>query len=351
MDSRLTELPKKRKPMPYRQLLNTTFLFFIFVSNSYSADFFQTNSIKLFNNGPILNLFNFSRPDIIVNKEVNAITLDTQFELSNYISSTSKNGDQFYIDGENWVLRNTLSYQVYPNFIVSASIPWIKHTGGKSDSFIYKFHDIFQLPQNGRQSNNENDFRWILINDGETLLDIDNGNSAWGDLSITGQLTPQNSPSVRWSFMTKFPTGDYDKQTGSEKFDIGLSFAQINPDWFQNRSGLSELNLAFWYGSGVSYIGEIEALKTLDQNTFIFTFRTGFAYSPINSWHLKCQLDAQSSLFKTEIRELGWYPLQISISTLHHLSPKTKFEFVIIEDIRPRSAPDIIFQTSLKTTF
>jgi len=337
--------------MPYRQALITTFIFIALAGNSKSAEFFDTNSINLFNNGPILNLFNFSRPDIIDNNEVNSITLETQFELTNYISSTSKNGDQFYIDGENWILRNTLRYHVNSNFIVSASIPWIKHTGGKSDSFIYKFHDIFQLPQNGRRSNNNDDFRWILNKDGKTILDIDNELAAWGDLSITGQLTPQKTPSVRWSFMAKFPVGDYDKQSGSEKIDLGLSFAQINPDWFQNRSSFSKLNLAFWYGSGVSYIGEVEALKTLNQKPLVFTFRTGFAYSPFISWQLKCQLDAQSPLFKTEIRELGWYPLQISLSSLHHLSPSTKFEFVIIEDIRPRSAPDVTFQTSLQTTF
>tara|TARA_R110001592_G_scaffold138511_4_gene357683 strand:+ start:74617 stop:75636 length:1020 start_codon:yes stop_codon:yes gene_type:complete len=339
--------------MFYKQAIISTFLFlFLFLVNeSNSAEFFQTKSISVFNNGPVLNLFNFSRPDIIENQEQDSTSLNTQFELSNYISSSNKNGDQFYIDGESWAIRNTLSYQLTQNFIVSASIPWIKHSGGRSDNLIYKFHDILQLPQNGRRANNENDFRWILIKDGETLLDINNEHSAWGDLSITGQLTPQNTPSVRWSFMTKFPTGDYDKQTGSDKFDFGLSIAQINPDWFKNRSSLSQINLAFWYGSGVSYIGEVSALKKLNQKPFIFTFRTGLAYSPINSWQLKCQLDAQSPLYNTDIRELGWYPVQISLSTMHKISSKTNFEFVIMEDIRPRSVSDVVFQTSLQTTF
>jgi hypothetical protein len=337
--------------MFYHHIFTASLLFILCVSKSNCAEFFETNSINLFNNGPILNLFSFSRPDVAENKIKKSLTLRSQFELSNYISSSSKSGDQYLIDGENWTLRNTLSYQISSNFMVSASLPWIKHTGGRSDSFIYKFHDIFQLPQNGRRSNNENNFRWVLNNDGQTLLELDNEVSAWGDLSITAQLTPQNSPSVRWSFMTKLPTGNYYKQTGSEKFDLGASFAQINPNWFRERSNLAALNLAFWYGSGVSYLGEVEALKTLDQKPFVFTFRTGLAYSPFQSWHLKIQLDAQSPLFNTEIRELGWYPLQISLASMHQLSPKTKFEFVIIEDIRPRTAPDVIFQTSLQTTF
>jgi hypothetical protein len=337
--------------MFYHHILIASLLFILFVSKSHCAEFFETNSINLFNNGPVLNLFSFSRPDVAENKIKNSLTLRSQFELSNYISSSSKNGDQFFIDGENWTLRNTLIYQISSNFNISASLPWIKHTGGKSDSFIYKFHDIFQLPQNGRRSNNEDNLLWILRKDGQTLLELDNEVSAWGDLSITALLTPQNTPSVRWSFMTKLPTGSYNKQTGSEKVDFGVSFAQINPDWFRERSSLAALNLALWYGSGLTYLGEVEALKKLDQKPFVFTFRTGFAYSPFQPWHLKIQLDAQSPLFNTVIRELGWYTLQISFASMHHISPKTKFEFVIIEDIRPRSAPDVIFQTSLQTTF
>tara|TARA_R110002049_G_scaffold3884_2_gene28369 strand:+ start:2447 stop:3460 length:1014 start_codon:yes stop_codon:yes gene_type:complete len=323
----------------------------LLTSNANSAEFFLTDSISLLNNGPILNLFQFSRPDIIENRREGSFTLNSKFELSNYISSTSKNGDQLYIDGESWIFRNTLSYQASSNFIISASLPWIKHTGGKSDSFIYNFHDLLQLPQNGRTKDNQNDLRWILNKDGKTLLNVDSELLGWGGLSITGQLTPRDAPSVKWSFMAKLPTGSYDKQTGSDELDIGASFAQMNPDWFQNRSFLSELNLAFWYGSGASYLGKTGALKDLDQNSFVFTFRTGFAYSPIQSWHLKCQLDAHTPIFDTDVRELGWAPVQISFSTLHQLSEKTQFEFVIIEDIRPRSAPDVIFQTSLQTTF
>lgn len=337
--------------MSNNRVLILIFFSIVLSYKANSAEFFSTESIQLTNSGPVLNLFNFARPDILESKPVNSITLKTQFELSNYISSTSKNGDVFYIDGETWVFRNTLNYQVSSNLNISASLPWIKHSGGKSDSFIFKFHDIFQLPQNGRKSNKEDKLRWILNKDGKTLLTLDNEASDWGDLSITAQLTSQHNPSVRWSFMSKFPTGNYDKQTGSEQFDIGLSFAQLNPNWFKNRTILSDINLAFWYGSGLSYLGKVEALKELEQKPYVFTFRSGLAYSPISSWQLKCQLDAQSPLFDTEIRELGWIPLQISFSTLHKMSSKTQFEFVIIEDIRPRSAPDVIFQTSLQTTF
>jgi hypothetical protein len=318
---------------------------------TYSAEYFETESINFYNSGPILSLFSFIRPEALSNKEIGTFTYKNQLSLSNYISSTSKDGDQFFIDGESWVLRNTLNYQLSANFLISASLPWLKHSGGISDNFIYNFHDIFQLPQNGRRKENNDDIRWILNSDGVNLLNVEDELSAWGDLSITGQLTSQVTPSLKWAFMTKFPTGDYDKQTGSEKLEFGISVVQSNPDWFKNRTILKDIHLAFWYGSGVSYIGQVNSLKRLDQKPYIVTARSGLAYSPYQDWHLKCQLDIHSPLFNTKIRELGWLPVQISFSTWHRLSQSTNFEFVIIEDLRPRSAPDVIFQTSLQTTF
>lgn len=337
--------------MPFIKLL---ILMLIFSSNTplcYSANYFETNSIHLSNNGPITNLFSLARPDIIPNKALASLSFSTQLELTNYISSTIKTRDEFYIDGETWTYRNSLHYQLKSNLIISASIPWVKHSGGISDSFIYNFHDIFQLPQNGRRQNNEDKIRWILNRDGKTLVNIDDDLSAWGDLSITAQLTPEHSPSVRWTFMTKLPTGDYKKQSGSNEFDLGVSFAQINPDWFKERSVLSDWMLSIWYGTGLSYLGEVDELRALEQNPLVMSFRTGIAYAYIPTWHLKCQFDAHTALFDSEIRELGWMPLQISLSTMHQLSKQTRFEFAIIEDIRPRSAPDVIFQTTFETRF
>ena len=63
----------------------------------------------------------------------------------------------------------------------------------------------------------------------------------------------------------ELPTGDYSDQTGSEKFDVGFALAQINPDWFKNRSVLSDFQLSIWYGAGLSYLGELKKLNELDQ--------------------------------------------------------------------------------------
>ena len=340
---------KNMKPAPYQ----TIFLVIsIFLScHSHAGQTFETDTITLFNNGPVVNLFAFSRPDHITSKANSSSTFRAQYELTNYISSTVKSDDVFSIDGETLSLRHSYRYQLNEQVQLGFSIPWIRHSGGAADSFIYDFHDLLQLPQNGRTETNENTIRWRLLHRGESLIAIDDNLNGWGDLSITAQLTPQSKPSARWSFMTKLPTGRYEKQTGSERLDAGLSYSEMNPEWFAARNFLGEIDLAFWYGAGINYLGKLKQLKVLDQNPFAATFRAGFAYAPFNHWHLKTQLDSQTPLFDTEIRELGWFPIMISFASSHKLSSGNLLELVIIEDLRPRSAPDVIFQTNYQVTF
>jgi hypothetical protein len=315
------------------------------------ANSFETATITLFNNGPVMNLIALSRPDFMPASPAKSVTLRAQYELTNYISSTAKGPDVFYIDGETLTLRHTLSYQIDDALQIGFSIPWIEHSGGMADQFIFDFHDIFQLPQNGRTESNEDDLRWRLLHNGERLLRVDDRLSGWGDLSITAQLTPSSKPSARWTFMTKLPTGDFDKQTGSGKFDAGISFTEMNPEWFKTRNTLSGFDLAFWYGAGINYVGQINRFRSLDQSPFVATLRTGIAYAPFKHWHIKTQLDSQSPLYNTEIRELGWFPMMISFASSHLLSTNTQLEFVIIEDLRPRSAPDVIFQSNFQIRF
>lgn len=317
----------------------------------FAANVLKTDTIEISNNGPVANLFHLARPDFVQHTDVKRTTFRSQLEITNYISSTIKEKDQFYIDGETLAFRNTLRYQFSRNLIISASLPWISHDGGFTDSFIFNFHDILQLPQNGRRQENEDDIRWILNRDGTNLIDINQRQVDFGDLSITARLTPESSPSAQWTFMTKLPTGEYKNHTGSNRIDLGLGFSEMNPKWFQNRAFLSEWHLSFWYGTSISYLGSVAALKSLDQNPFVMTLRSGFAYAYIPTWHLMCQFDVQSPLFNTDIRELGWVPIQISLSSKHVLTKDTAFEFAIMEDIRPRSVPDVTFQTTLETTF
>ena len=296
-------------------------------------------------------LFSLPKADFSVPEIRGTRSLKTSLEISNYISKTTKDGDTLYIDGESLKIQNKLSYQYSKQVRVAINTSWIKHSDGISDRFIYHFHDLLGLPQNGRSDAYHDQLYWRFYSDNETVLSLDQERSSWGDTELSLTWQPQQLERTQLNLMLKLPSGSYTNQTGSEGIDIGFSLTQQNPEWLSDRTILEQQALAFWYGAGLGFTSHVSKLSKFDQNPINFSLRTGLAWLVSADWELKTQLDTHSPLFNTELRELGWFPLQFTLASEHHLTAKTSLSFMIVEDLRPRSAPDVIFNTSLALRF
>lgn len=320
-------------------------------STSDAAQTYTTETLAVENRSPIMQLFSLSRPEYFTDYKPASVVWQPKFEIINYISATRKSNDTFFIDGESLIVSNTFQYQLSDNSQLHFLIPWISHSGGTADRFIYNFHDAFQLPQNGRSLEQNNRMLWFLSSNNEEVLNFQNNSSGIGDIQLKYIWTPEAGnlfeDKVQLSTLLKLPSGSFDKQTGSGNVDLGISAIHTNPAWFKERRFLSEITLSFWYGAGINYIGRSSGLKLLDRNPFALTFRSGLAWKLSPTWQLKIQSDTSSPLFKTEIRELGWFPLQLTLASSHTINKRTKIDFTLAEDLRPRSAPDVIFSAGM----
>jgi len=328
------------------------YLFFLlYAFQARSGETFITETVWVENRSPIMQLFSLSRPDFYPNQTTGTITWSPRLEVVNYISSTRKGGDFIFIDGETWQISNTLRFQLNPQTQIQATLPWIKHNEGLFDNFIYHFHELFQLLQNGRTQEFNDRMTWIFESNGEQVLLYEENTSALGDLQLKLFWTPESKRNIQLSGLLKLPTGNFAHQTGSENIDIGFSATHMNPDWFRQREFLEHKTLAFWYGAGISYIGKAQKLKDFDNYPLSLTFRSGLALEISPKWQLKIQADTNSPLFNTKIRELGWFPVQLTTAIAHTINESTQVDFSIIEDLRPRSAPDVIFNSGLSIHF
>lgn len=296
-------------------------------------------------------LFSIPRADFFNTNDVGSSILKTNIELTNYISSTEKHGDKFLLDGETWGIRSKLSYQYNEQLQFQFHTILLKHSGGISDRFIYHFHDTLSLPQNGRSNEHHDQLFWHLNANELQILSVSDDKHSWGDSEVSISYKPNQLDNIQLNATLKLPSGNYSKQTGSEKPDIHFSISHQNPSWFDDRNFLETTKLSLWYGVGLGYTGQAKQLKTLSQRPVIFSLRTGFSWKPTHNWQLKAQLDSHSPLFDTEIRELGWIPVQISFESTYQISQDTSFNFVIAEDLRPRSVPDVIISTGLAFRF
>jgi len=336
-------------------ITNRIYLFFITTTiqfNSLSAaEVFNAETIKVENRSPIIQLFSLSRPDYTLNKKANTMHLNSRVELINYLSETKKDNEYFFVDGETLVVTNTFQHQVSNNFIVHLKIPWLRHSEGIADNFIYDFHELFKLPQNGRSDQNNNQLSWVLSKNDNRSISVNDNMSGLGDIKVKLSWTPDTYEKTQITSLLKLPTGKFKDQTGSEKIDFGMSAIQNNPDWLKNRDWLSALPLSVWYGAGINYISSISELDDYDAYPVVATIRTGMAWAIFSNWNIKAQLDSNTPLFNSNIRELGWMPVQVSLATEHILSDTVILDFILIEDLRPRASPDVVFSSGLSIQF
>ena len=317
----------------------------------YAAEIFKSETIQVENRSPVVQLFSLARPDYTLNKKTNTVHLKSRVELVNYLSQTKKGNEYFFIDGETLIATNTFQHQISNNFIMHVNIPWLRHSTGIADNFIYDFHELFKLPQNGRTNQSNGQLSWILSKDNNRVLSVNDTKSGLGDIQIKLSWTPEVAENTQITSQLKLPTGNFKDQTGSEKVDFGMSVIQNNPDWLKNRNWLSALPLSVWYGAGINYISSISELKNFDSYPIVATLRTGIAWSIFSNWTIKAQLDSNTPLFDSNIRELGWMPVQVSLATEHSLSNRVTLDFVLIEDLRPRASPDVVFSSGLSIQF
>ena len=322
-----------------------------FLNNVTAAEVFNSETIHVENRSPVVQLFSLSRPDFTLNKSKNTTQVKSRVELINYISQTNKENEHFFIDGETLVITNTIQHQLSHNTIMHINIPWLKHSEGIADDFIYDFHEAFQFPQNGRTTKNNNQLSWELSKNGNSALSLNDNKSGLGDVQIKLSWSPETSENTQITSQLKLPTGKFKDQTGSEKIDFGMSVIKNNPEWLKRRKWLSASPLSFWYGAGINYLSSISELDDFDAYPIVATLRTGAAWSILPNWAIKAQFDTNSPLFNSDIRELGWMPIQISFATEHKLSNSITFDFVLVEDLRPSASPDVAFSSGLSIKF
>lgn len=94
----------------------------------------------------------------------------------------------------------------------SAELPLLDSGGGSLDGLIENWHELFGLPNGGREQAPRDRYRIRYVRDGVTLLDLEKGQTGLGDL----RLGVGRALGERWTLraMLQLPTGDAGRLSG-----------------------------------------------------------------------------------------------------------------------------------------
>jgi hypothetical protein len=279
-------------------------------------------------------------------------TLHTGFDLANNATINTRNDERILLDGETYVATLGLRYGLSDQLQVGIDLPWVWHSGGFLDSFISDWHDFFGLPEGDRDDlkNDQLDYRYSR--NGEERLRLQDKTDSLGDLRL--KLAWQFATTAQSAFtlqaQVKAPTGDADKLTGSEAWDVSLAISAQRNFSLGNGHGESKGRGALWGGFGVSWLGDGEVLEE-DVEDFAASGWVGAGWSPLDWLSLKVQIDSHTALYDSDLRELGDPAVILTMGGTLGLGEKTFLDVGVGEDLNVNASPDITFHLDLNHRF
>lgn len=272
------------------------------------------------------------------------ITIRDRWSFSHSLSITNtfqqeqNSSEKLIIDVENTRYDFQASY-LQQDWILNINLSLISNQGGFLDHTIESWHDIFGLPQNGRDSSERNRMRLFYQQQGNTLFDSHRSTTGLGDIQLAAGYRLEHNSQL-W-FAIELPSNS-DEFFSNDGFDLAL--------WYSVFSNSSE-KLAP-YGTLGAAIPADSGLFENRLNSHFFFAQIGLIYAYQPAYHFFVQSDMHSKIVSgSQLDALG-NSLQAQFGLrLPALIDDHQLDIFFSEDIFPGHAPDITFGIRLSPSF
>lgn len=266
--------------------------------------------------------------------------------ISNTYNTSANSNDQIINDVETFRGSLIVSYGLRDNLQFSVEVPYVSHDGGFLDDFIYDWHDFFSMPQNNRTKDKSDQLQVSYLSGSGASFDLDGSASSIGDIRLNGAYSrPWKNRLVIFSAEAKLPTGDYEKLTGSGGFDVSLGLTLNDP------YSLGRYRVTLYGGLAGIYLGDMDGSLAEVQNNFALAGRAGIGWQATQLLQFKLQLDAQSALYDSDLKEMGDPAFQLVVGGSLTFTDNIYLDISVAEDINTSTAADVAFQLALVAAF
>jgi hypothetical protein len=133
--------------------------------------------------------------------------------------------------------------------------------------------------------------------------------------------------------------------TGSGGYDLSVGLMLNDP------ISLEKYRITLYGGLAGIFLGDMDGELAEVQNSFALAGRAGIGWQAIKLIQLKLQLDAQSALYDSDLKEMGDPAFQLVMGGSLTFTDDVYLDISVAEDINPSTAADVAFQLALVATF
>ncbi|MEK6806150.1 MAG: DUF3187 family protein [Pseudomonadota bacterium] len=262
-----------------------------------------------------------------------------ELDLTNeYVSNTTP-AEKILLDGETARLALTYYGVLAPGWDWNTEIPAYVLGGGFMDRFIQGWHDVFGLPNGGREFAPDDQYQFLYERpNGTVLLNATGSGTHFGDMSVG--IGWQALPQIALRAQVKLPTGEARDLTGGNTggafwADAALPFADDSA-W----SGYAS--------AGVSVNSRSGVLSALQEQTLYFG-GGGLRYRLNETFSFYSDISARSALYTgSALDPLNGIGVPARFGLSYDINPGYSLDLAFQEDLNPGASPDFGLRFALK---
>ncbi len=272
--------------------------------------------------------------------------LELRVDLASSCSTSDNSDESILLDGETTRYTLALRYGIRGDFEIGMEIPYVGHSEGFLDNFIYNWHDFFGLPQGERDTLEEDQLTYAYQRN-DSSISLDDEESGFGDLRFTGawHLVGKHKGDTHHLALRsslKLPTGDDEKLLGSGSTDLAL--------WLSSSHFYQQESVGLFASAGMIFLTDGDLLAEQQRNIVGFG-SLGAAWQIFDAVALKLQFDGHTGFYDdSDFAELG-PSVQLVMGGSIAMGNDTSLDLAVSEDIVVDSAPDVVFHLALRTRF
>lgn len=268
---------------------------------------------------------------------------DFSFSAASHSIADARLGEELIMDGATTRLEITWRYAVGDGFELGIELPYVWHESGGLDGLVDAWHDIFGLG-GGSRALRESDRLEIAYGDASGMrIDLRQNVRGIADARLFAGIGLRRRGDHRLAlrFGVELPTGESTDLLGSGGTDISIGLAG-DVDGLLGRPGLDG-----YYRVNAVFVGDSDILGDR-RNRVLGHGAVGVGRAFGDRIELWLQAAVRSAAFDSGIEVLGDVSATVTFGGDIRLGRKLRLGLGLSEDLKVRSAPDVVFRVALR---
>ncbi|MEZ5569632.1 MAG: DUF3187 family protein [Halioglobus sp.] len=293
------------------------------------------------NLSPVAGLFGLPSQRSALTTPVGTLSAALHGSIASHYINDSNPGELINLDGETRRVALELRYGVAENWDLQLELPWLDHSGGDLDELIDDWHDLWGMADGGRSDIPRDllDYRYATPQGGIALQDDASG---VGDisLSLSHAFYREDGATASVALGYKSGTGDEQDFTGSGSDDVfvALRFSAEH---------LSDLPLVWHAQAGYLRAGRADRLAEFQQRDLWFA-GLGMDWRFARRWSAIVQVDSHAAPLDSDLTATGDTAFLLAVGARWQFAEHWQLDLSVVEDIGVETAPDVVFQASIR---